>query len=357
VFDKTVLAVMAVFCVLGGLDRIFGNRFKLGEAFENGIRTMGPLTLSMVGVIVLSPVLADCLKPVIVPVYTMLGADPAMFAGTLLACDMGGGQLARELATGREAAQLGGVITAAMLGTTVSFTIPVSMNVLSGEDRRCAAKGILCGVVTIPLGMIAGGLTAGFSLSMVLKNTVPVLLFSGLIVLGLWKAEQYLIKGFELFGKVISALATAGLVAAGVQQMTGFTVIPGLGSAEDAFIVVGQIAVVLSGAFPLIAVLTRVLDRPIGKIGALMRINRPAVSGLVATLANSIATFDLLKAMDRRGKIINMAFAVSGAFVLGDHLAFTAGFDPEMIPALIVGKLTAGATAVAAAFIASRRER
>ncbi len=75
-FDKIVLAVMAVFCVIGGFDRIFGNRLKLGTAFENGIMTMGPLTLSMVGIIVLSPVLAKCLEPVVVPFYSMLGADP-----------------------------------------------------------------------------------------------------------------------------------------------------------------------------------------------------------------------------------------------------------------------------------------
>lgn len=66
-FDKIVLAVMAVFCVIGGFDRIFGNRLKLGTAFENGIMTMGSLTLSMVGIIVLSPVLAKCLEPVVVP--------------------------------------------------------------------------------------------------------------------------------------------------------------------------------------------------------------------------------------------------------------------------------------------------
>ena len=44
-----------------------------------------------------------------------------------------------------------------------------------------------------------------------------------------------------------------------------------------------------------------------------------------------------------------VAFAVSGAFVFGDHLAFTAGFDTSMITALIVGKLTAGVLSILAA--------
>lgn len=355
-FDRVVIIVMAVFSIIAGFDRIFGNRFKLGAAFENGIITMGNLALSMIGIIVLSPVLADWLEPIIVPFYKMLGADPAMFAGTILACDMGGGQLAVELADSSAAAQLGGIITASMLGTTVSFTIPVAMNVLSGDNRKFVAKGILCGVITIPFGIVAGGIVAGFSITMILKNTVPVILFSLLIALGLWKVERYLIKGFEVFGKMISAFATAGLVIAGVELTTGVIILPGLGSIEDAFVVVGQIAIVLSGAFPLIAVLTKLLDKPIERMSKRLKINRTSVSGLVATLANSIATFDMIKDMDARGKVINMAFAVSGAFVLGDHLAFTAGFDSTMIPALIVGKLCAGVTAIVVAFLISRKE-
>ena len=39
----------------------------------------------------------------------------------------------------------------------------------------------------------------------------------------------------------------------------------------------------------------------------------------------------------------------SAAFVFGDHLGFTAGFAPEMLPAMIVGKLVGGISAVAVA--------
>jgi len=62
----------------------------------------------------------------------------------------------------------------------------------------------------------------------------------------------------------------------------------------------------------------------------------------------------MMKDMDNRGKIINVAFAVSAAFVFGDHLGFTAGFNSEMILPMIVGKLVAGITAVfVAIFIAN----
>lgn len=356
-FDRIVIMVITVFSIIGGFDRICENRFKLGASFENGILTMGHLALSMIGIIVLSPVMAKYLEPVILPFYEFLGADPSIFAGTLLACDMGGAQLALDLANSKPAAQLGGIITASILGTTVSFTIPVAMNVLSDEDRKFAAKGILCGIVTIPIGIFIGGIVAGFPISMICKNSVPIILFSIFIDLGLWKTEQYLIKGFEVFGRFINALSTVGLVAAGVEMTTGYVIIPGLGSMEEAFVIVGEIAIVLSGAFPLIAILTKLLNKPIATVSKKLKINSNSVFGLIATLANSIATFDMIKEMDARGKIINMAFAVSGAFVFGDHLAFTAGFDSEMIPALIAGKLCAGIAAICVAAFISKESK
>ena len=51
---------------------------------------MGSLALAMIGIICLAPVLANLLRPVVVPLYSLPGADPAMFAGTILANDMGG---------------------------------------------------------------------------------------------------------------------------------------------------------------------------------------------------------------------------------------------------------------------------
>ena len=342
---------MAVFSVIGGLDRICGNRLGLGKAYENGIITMGELALSMTGFMVLAPVIARVCTPFISPVYELIGADPAVFAGSFLACDMGGAQLANQLTSDSGAANLSGIVIASMLGSTVSFTIPIAVSSLSPADKTFAAKGILCGLVTIPVGIVAGGLTAGLPIKMILLNTVPVLVLSLVIALGLWKAEKVIIKAFEIFGWFIMALSTFGIVSAGIELTTGYTVIKGLDSIENAFVVIGQIAIVLTGALPLIIVIQKVLSKPIDKIGKKLNMNSTSVAGLIATLANSVATFGMVKDMDERGKVANMAFAVSGAFVFGDHLAFTAGYNSEMLPALIVGKLTAGILSVVLALL------
>lgn len=353
-FHEVLIDMMAVFALLGGLDRILGGRFGLGSRFEEGILSMGSLALAMVGIVSLAPVLAGILKPIVVPVYRLLGADPAMFAGTVLACDMGGGPLARQLTADPQAADLGGVITGSMLGATVVFTIPVAMGILEEEDRPAMAKGILCGMVAIPFGILAGGLTAGYAFSMVLRNLVPIVLMALLIALGLWRAEKAMVAAFTAFGKILVAVVTVGLSGAIIQALTGFAVIPGLAPISEGFETVGTIAIVLAGAFPLVYVLTRVLNKPLMALGKLLGINEPASAGLIASLANSIATFGMVKDMDDRGKVVNIAFAVPAAFVFGDHLGFTAGFAPELLPAMIVGKLVGGVVALGVALALTR---
>lgn len=353
-FHEVLIDMMAVFALLGGLDRILGGRFGLGSRFEEGILSMGSLALAMVGIVSLAPVLAGILKPIVVPVYRLLGADPAMFAGTVLACDMGGGPLARQLTADPQAADLGGVITGSMLGATVVFTIPVAMGILEEEDRPAMAKGILCGMVAIPFGILAGGLTAGYAFSMVLRNLVPIVLMALLIALGLWRAEKAMVAAFTAFGKILVAVVTVGLSGAIIQTLTGFAVIPGLAPISEGFETVGTIAIVLAGAFPLVYVLTRGLNKPLMALGKLLGINEPASAGLLASLANSIATFGMVKDMDDRGKVVNIAFAVPAAFVFGDHLGFTAGFAPELLPAMIVGKLVGGVVALGVALALTR---
>ena len=125
---------------------------------------------------------------------------------------------------------------------------------------------------------------------------------------------------------------------------------------KEAFEVVGTIAVTLAGAFGLVAVFTKVANKPLSAIGKSLGMNEVGAAGLVASLANNIAMFQMMKDMDKRGKIINVAFAVSASFVIGDHLGFTAGQKPEMIVPMMIGKFVGGITAVLLAFFLTKKE-
>ena len=344
--NDIIIYIMVFFAALGALDRIIGNRFGLGEKFEEGIMAIGALAVSMVGIIALAPVIANILKPVIVPVFGFLGADPAMFAGSILANDMGGAPLAQALALDPDAGNFGGLIVGAMLGPTIVFTIPVALGIIKESDRKYLAKGVLAGVITIPIGSFVGGLVAGYSIGMVFRNLIPIFIFAVLIALGLWKFENAMVKGFTYFGKFVIAVITLGLGAGIVEQLTGWVIIPGMDPIGEGFTVVADIAIVLAGAFPLVFVITKIFKKPLMKLGKIMGMNEIAAAGLVASLANSIPMFGMMKDMDDRGKVLNVAFAVSAAFVFGDHLGFTAGFNSDIIFPMIIGKLVGGITAV-----------
>lgn len=349
--NEIIVYIMVGFMVLGAIDKIIGNRFGLGEKFDEGIMAMGSLAVAMVGVVSLAPVLAKILKPVVVPVYAAIGADPSMFATTLLANDMGGYPLAMELAQTPEAGLFAGLILGAMMGPTIVFTIPVALGIIQKEDHPFLAKGVLAGLITIPIGCLAGGLVAGFEVSMILKNLIPIIIVSLLLSLGLWKAPEKMINGFILFGKGVVIVITIGLAAIIVETLTGIVVIPGMAPVWDGIEIVGSIALMLAGAFPMVYVITKVFSKPLMRLGKILGMNDVSAAGMVASLANNIPMFGLMKDMDERGKVLNVAFAVSASFVFGDHLGFTAGVAQEMIFPMVVGKLVAGITAVAVALV------
>ena len=58
--------------------------------------------------------------------------------------------------------------------------------------------------------------------------------------------------------------------------------------------------------------------------------------------------------MDKKGAVLNSAFAVSASFVFGSHLAFTMAFDSSYIAPMIAGKLVSGVCAVILALIIYR---
>ncbi|SFB28542.1 ethanolamine utilization protein EutH [Clostridium frigidicarnis] len=353
--NDIIIYIMVVFMVLGAIDKCLDNKFGLGEQFEEGFMAMGSLALAMVGVICLAPVLANILKPVVVPVFNALGADPSMFATTLLACDMGGFPLAQQLANDPQVGLFAGTILGAMMGPTIVFTIPVALGIIKKEDQRFLATGVLAGIITIPIGAFVGGLIAGLPVLTIIKNLVPIIIFAAIIGLGLAKIPDKMVKGFSIFGKFVVIVITIGLGAAVIEKLTGLVVIPGMAPIEEGIGVVGDIALVLAGAFPLVYVITKVFKKPLMSVGKLLGMNDVSAAGMVASLANSIPMFGMMKDMDDRGKIINVAFAVSASFVFGDHLGYVAGVAKEMIFPMIVGKLVGGIAAVILAMIIANK--
>lgn len=359
--NKVIIMVMMIFMIVGAIDKIRGNKLGYGEQFEEGFNAIGPLAIAMAGVVAAAPVLAIILKPIIVPIYQLVGADASMFATTLLACDMGGYPLAMQLASDESIGNFSGLILGTMMGPTIVFTIPVALSIIKKEDRSYLGAGILAGLITVPIGCIVGGLVMNMtpykiSIMTILINLIPVIIIAGLIVAGLWFAPQQMINGFNKFGTGVTVVITFFTAVAVFEYQTGIKfplmnimVEPdadGVIPLESGLLVCGQIAIVLIGAFPMVKWITQTFGGPLEKIGNMLGMNEQGSAGLIANLANNIAMFNIMGEMNPKGKLLNVAFAVSAAFVFGDHLGFTAGVNSEMIFPVIVGKLTAGITAL-----------
>ncbi|EOQ38175.1 ethanolamine utilization protein EutH [Butyricicoccus pullicaecorum] len=360
--NSVIMMIMMIFMLVGAVDKILGNKFGYGEEFENGFNAIGALALSMAGVVAAAPVLSTVLGPILKPLYTAIGADASMFATTLLACDMGGYPLAMELAADPAIGNFAGLILGTMMGPTIVFTIPVALGIIKKEDRSYLGAGVLAGMITIPIGCIVGGLAMNMTeykmdIGRILINLVPVIVIAALIVLGLWFAPAKMIAGFNVFGAGVTIVITALTAIAVFQQITGiyfplFDVmsikdeVTGISPLDSGLLVCGQIGIVLIGAFPMVKWITRTFGGVLNKVGAALGMNETGSAGLVATLANNIAMFNIMGEMNPKGKILNVAFAVSAAFVFGDHLGFTAGVEQQMVFPVILGKLVAGITAL-----------
>ena len=149
-----------------------------------------------------------------------------------------------------------------------------------------------------------------------------------------------------MFGIFITVIITIGLSLGIIRFLTGFEIIKGLATIEEGAAICLNAAVVLSGSFPLMFALSKLLAKPLKVIGERIGVNENSIVGFVSSLASSATAFGMMDKMDKKGVALNSAFSVSGAFVLGGHLAFTMAFDSTDVFPVIIGKLVSGVLAV-----------
>lgn len=347
--DRIILTLFAIMFFVGAIDYLRGSKMGLGKKFFEGLQTFAPLMLAMAGFIVLTDLIAQLLTPVISPVFKAMGADPGLFSGILLACDNGAYPLAEKLGTTPYSAGFGGMLLGALLGVNVS-SIPLVMQFVTKEDRDPFFKGAVCAVITIPFGLIAGGLAADYPLSFILKQLPPLIFISILFALLLKFVPRFLTSSLNIFARTMEIISVTAFAVGVFAYLSGFH-IPGMISILEPVKIVGAIAIVLPGVYVFTECFQKVMKKPLGKCAKFLRVNEESVTGLITVLANAIPTFILMKKMDQRGKLINGAFLTSAAYMLGDHLAFCGAVAPKLLVPLLVTKFTGGVFAVLLALL------
>ena len=346
--------VIVIFAALGALDYLLGNKFGLGNEFVKGILILGTIALSSIGMMILAPFLSELLSPVLTFISEHTPLDPSIISSCLLANDMGGAPLAESIGKTRELGEFNGLIVGAMMGATTSFSLPVALSLTKKEQHSSVMLGLMCGIIAMPFGVIVSAIIVGLSFSQMMLSIVPLTIFAAILALGLLKAPQFCLKAFKVLGIIIKVLVTIGLIAGMVSYLTGFELIPHLAPLEDCMLIGVNAALVLSGTLPLLFVVQKLIKKPLDSLSKKIDTKPQSLIGLIASLATNVTTFSMMEEMDEKGVVFNSAFAVSGAFVFGAHLAFTLAYKSEYLLAVIIGKLVAGAAAVIIANILFR---
>lgn len=343
---NVISVVMLVFSVLGAIDYMTGNHFGIGKDFERGISLMGTMILSMVGMIVIAPLIAVVLEPMLKAIPDWVPFEPSVIAGSLLANDMGGAPLSMELAKTPLSGYFNGLVVGSMMGATISFSLPLALGVTKTEQRSSIMLGLMCGIAAIPVGCIVSGIIMGMPAGELAINVIPLVIFSGVLALGLIKIPALCVKAFSVFGVIIKTLIIIGLMIGIAEFLLGMDIVPYTADVMEGVRVCFNATAVMTGAFPLLSILSRLLKKPMGAFSNKIGMNEVSALGFISTLATNVTTFGMMEDMDDKGVVLNSAFAVSAAFVFAGHLAFTMSFKAEYLAAVIFGKLAAGVCAV-----------
>ena len=378
---NVVVYIIMACAVLGAIAAIRNPDDGLGKEFMGGLHTVGHIFVPAAGIMASIPYLSWFIDKAVGPMFDAIGADPAIAATAILATDMGGYQLANVLKDSYEG-WIMAMIVGYMAGATIVFSIPMGLAMLDKRDHKYMALGVMSGVLTIPIGaFIASVLTVLFdtkvrevidttsnstyefvlSYGKILLNLLPLLVFVVLIAAGLKFLPKLMINAFMIFGRVLDAAIKLVLVFSIVEIFTGlFTNVfggwgfdPIMADTEDQFRALetaGYIGIMLAGAFPMVYLLRKYAAKPLEAGGRKLGLSSTGSAGLLATIANILAMFQLVRHMRPKDKVINISFAVCAAFLLGDHLSFTANFQPNLILPVIIGKFAAGVIAIAFAY-------
>ena len=240
---QAVVVVMAFFMTLGALDKaLFNNRFGYGAEFEKRLGAMVALTTVMVGIMCAAPALGSVAAPVLTPLFSSIGSDPAMAAGMLLGVDSGGLPLARELTTDQTVAVLSGVGLGGTLGAVLTFALPLSLSLANEASRPYVAKSLVAAVAASSLSLLPVGWMTGMSFKSILLLGLPAFVLAVLLTL----FRDPTVRAFLIFSRVLMGLFILLLATAALQHYFPIVLIPGMDSIEPRLTIIGEIGLMLS---------------------------------------------------------------------------------------------------------------
>lgn len=246
--------LMMACCVAGGISYIVNDQSELGRAFQDGLHAMANMFIPICGLMASVPFLKVFISKVFGPVFALFGGDPVVAAAIIMPPDCGSFALATEIG---QSADLFPVIIAIgfMCASTIAFNVPIGLSMLDKGDHKYLALGTMSGFLSVPFGVFITSVIVMFThpairstfssvgepdhvvmltLGMLLRNMIPLVVICVLLALGLKFFPNGMVKGFMVFGKLMTGALTLVVVACILQHYTGlFTDILGIGWGFD----------------------------------------------------------------------------------------------------------------------------
>ncbi len=343
------IGLMLILALLGLSDKIFSGKLGLSPEFDKGLITMGSLALSIIGIYSMGITLVRAKASAISAVTSGLPFDPSLIIGSLLAPDLGGYPIALELASNKTAGIFSAALVASTLGTVISFQLPVFLSSLHKQEIPRVMFGIILGVMVLPPTLFVGGLCLGMPIGPLLLNLLPIIFISLGLSAAFVVSSRKTTAFFLFLGNIVRILTIAsfGAVILGL-------FIPELKMVEDvlvmeALVIVVKMSIIIAGAMVLAKFFLKYCRGFINYMSRKLFINEYAVIGLFLSLISSVSMLPLFTKMDTRGKLMNSAFSVSGAYVIGGQMAFMASVaDKNVVFVYIITKCLGGVLALLA---------
>lgn len=342
-----IIGILLILSIIGLLDKVTGNHLGFEEEFDSGLSIMGSTMLSILGIYCIGVTFAQTHVTTIQELSSGMPFDPSILPGSLLSCDLGGFSISDRIAQTPLIGTFSGVIIASSLGVTISFQLPLFLSSLSRFNMIKVLKGLILGIAVLPVSFFISGLLLRIPMGQLACNLLPVLALCGLLVFLVVAFPTLFSKVLIFVGNAIKLLCALFFIAV----VIGFF-IPSLALAEkdlvyEAATIVIKMTIIVCGSMILSKLVLKYCPKAVTWIAGKLDINEVAAVGLLVSLCSSLSMLPLYRKMDRRGKMMNLAFSVSGAYVIGGQLAFISSLCPgSTVLIFVFSKLLGGGLAI-----------
>jgi len=116
----------------------------------------------------------------------------------------------------------------------------------------------------------------------------------------------------------------------------------------ESLTIVFKCVIIICGSLVMSELVLRYFRKYLQKLASLLKVNEVSVIGILMGCATSMAMVPLFSRMDEKGKLMNAAFSVSGAYVIGGQMGFVANVaSGYQVVVFMVAKLLCGVLSMA----------